>query len=118
MQATERKERKELRNSKRMGEEGIPDNDLQIVSGEKEFDNLDPKERAKMEEKRKLIRAGMGDTADGPEDSGFEIAKANNAAMAVLGICKKPYSVDGLSIADEREYGSDQVTKIRVWECS
>lgn len=112
-QAAERKERKENKHSKRLGEDGIPDNDLQVVSGERDLENLDPKERAKAEKKRGLIRAGMGDVGDGPEDSGFEVAKANTAAMAMLGVRSKPsFAVDGLDVADEREYGSDDVSRV------
>lgn len=87
--------------------------DLQIVSGERELDALDTKERAKLEKKRELIRSGMGATvADEPEGSGFEIAKASRVAMTMLGrgASSKPlFAVDGLDIADDRQYGSDQV---------
>lgn len=96
-----------------MSEDGIADDDLQIVSGERELDTLDTKERAKLEKRRELIRSGMGATvSDEPEDSGFEIAKASRVAMAMVGRGKpsRPsFSVDGLDIADDRHYGSDQV---------
>lgn len=109
-QAAERKERKESKNIKRMGEDGIGDDDLQVVSGERDLENLHPKERAKLEKKRGLIRAGMGVAADDAEDTGFEVAKASGAAMAMLGKRYKPkFAVDGLDVQDEREYGSDQV---------
>lgn len=109
-QAAERKERKETKNSKRMGEDGVPDNDLQVVSGERDLENLDPKERVKAEKKRNLIRAGMGAAAEDTDDTGFEVAKANGAAMAMLGKRHRPaFAVEGLDVADEREYGSDQV---------
>lgn len=95
-----------------MGEDGIADDDLQVVSGERELENLDPKERAKLEKKRGLIRAGMGAAADDAEDAGFEVAKASSAAMAMLGVRKKrPFAVEGLEVADDREYGSDKVGK-------
>lgn len=107
--AAERKERKETKNSRRMGEDGIPDNDLQVVSGERDLENLDRKERAKLEKKRGLIRAGMGAVADEEEDTGFEVAKANSMAMAMLGKRPRPsFAVEGLEIEDERQYGSDQ----------
>ncbi|CAM9738667.1 unnamed protein product, partial [Ectocarpus fasciculatus] len=107
--AAERKERKESKNSKRMGEDGIADDDLQVVSGERDLENLDPKERVKLEKKRGLIRAGMGAAADEEEDTGFEVAKASGAAMAMLGKRYKPkFAVDGLDVEDDREYGSDQ----------
>lgn len=114
MQAAERKERRETKHSKRMGEDGIADDDLQVVSGEREMENLDPKERAKVEKKRGLIRAGMGNvTDDVDEDTGFEVAKANNAAMAMLGGGRRPsYAVEGLEVADDRDYGSDEVGKM------
>lgn len=109
-QAAERKERKETKNSKRMGEDGIPDNDLQVVSGERDLENLDPKERAKLEKKRGLIRAGMGTATEEEEDTGFEVAKANSMAMAMLGKRPRPsFAVEGLEVEDERQYGSDQV---------
>lgn len=109
-QAADRKERKESKNSKRMGEDGIADNDLQVVSGEQELENLNPKDRAKLEKKRGLIRAGMGAATDDAEDTGFEVAKASGAAMAMLGKRFKPkFAVDGLDVEDDREYGSDQV---------
>lgn len=93
-----------------MGEDGVADNDLQVVSGEQELENLDPKERAKVQKKRGLIRAGMGAATDDAEDTGFEVAKANGAAMAMLGKKHKPsFAVDGLEVEDDREYGSDQV---------
>lgn len=110
MQAAERRERKLLKSKRQMGEDGIPEDDLQVVSGEQQLENLDPKQRAKMEHKRGLIRAGMGATADEPEKHGFEIAKASIAAQAMLGERKKPFEVDGLPIADDREYGSEQVS--------
>lgn len=98
-----------------MGEDGIADDDLQVVSGERELENLAPKERAKLEKKRGLIRAGMGAAADDVEDTGFEVAKANGAAMAMLGKRYKPkFAVDGLEVMDDREYGSDEV---RVFLC-
>lgn len=106
---------------KRLGGDGLADNDLQVVSGENELENLPPKDRAKLEKKRGLIRAGMGAAADNVEDSGFEVAKANGAAMAMLGKRPKPsFGVDGLDVEDDREYGSDQVggvvrTRQRVW---
>ncbi|CAM9476302.1 unnamed protein product [Ectocarpus sp. 6 AP-2014] len=107
--AAERKERKESKNSKRMGEDGIADDDLQVVSGERDLENLDPKERVKLEKKRGLIRAGMGAAADEAEDTGFEVAKASGAAMAMLGKRYKPkFAVDGLEVEDDRDYGSDQ----------
>lgn len=110
LQAAERKERKESKNSKRMGEDGVGDDDLQVVSGERDLENLHPKERAKLEKKRGLIRAGMGAAADDAEDTGFEVAKASGAAMAMLGKRYKPkFAVDGLDVEDDREYGSDQV---------
>ena len=97
IQAAERKERKETKNMKRMGEDGIGDDDLQVVSGERDLENLAPKERAKLEKKRGLIRAGMGAAADDVEDTGFEVAKATGAAMAMLGKRYKPkFAVDGL----------------------
>lgn len=109
-QAAERKERKDNKHSKRLGEDGIGDDDLQVVSGERDLENLDPKERAKLEKKRGLIRAGMGAAADEAEDTGFEVAKASGAAMAMLGKRYKPkFAVDGLDVQDDREYGSDQV---------
>lgn len=81
------------------------------MSGEQELDSLDPKARAKMEHKRSLIRAGMGTGVDAvAEMAGFEIAKANSAADAMLGVRRKPYEVDGVEIADERDYGSDDVS--------
>ena len=93
-----------------MGEDGIPDNDLQVVSGERDLENLDPKERAKLQKKRGLIRAGMGAAADDEEDTGFEVAKANSMAMAMLGKRPRPsFAVEGLEVDDERQYGSDQV---------
>lgn len=93
-----------------MGEDGIPDDDLQVVSGERDLENLDPKERVKAEKKRGLIRAGMGAVGDEPEESGFEVAKANTAAMAMLGVRSKPsFAVDGLEVEDDREYGTDDV---------
>lgn len=93
-----------------MGEDGIPDNDLQVVSGERDLENLDPKERAKLQKKRGLIRAGMGAAADDEEDTGFEVAKANSMAMAMLGKRPRPsFAVEGLEVEDERQYGSDQV---------
>lgn len=92
-----------------MGEDGLADDDLQVVSGERDLENLDPKERAKLEKKRGLIRAGMGIAADDPEDTGFEVAKANGAAMAMLGK-RASFAVEGLEVADDREYGSDQVS--------
>lgn len=96
-----------------MGEDGIADDDLQVVSGERELENLAPKERAKLEKKRGLIRAGMGAAADDVEDTGFEVAKASGAAMAMLGKRYKPkFAVDGLEVMDDREYGSDEVC---VW---
>ncbi|CAM9740804.1 unnamed protein product [Pylaiella littoralis] len=107
--AADRKERKESKNSKRMSEDGIADNDLQVVSGEQELENLNPKDRAKLEKKRGLIRAGMGAATDDAEDTGFEVAKASGAAMAMLGKRFKPkFAVDGLDVEDDREYGSDQ----------
>lgn len=110
IQAAERKERKESKNTKRMGEDGIGDDDLQVVSGERDLENLHPKERAKLEKKRGLIRAGMGAAADEAEDTGFEVTKASGAAMAMLGKRYKPkFGVDGLDVQDDREYGSDQV---------
>jgi len=95
LQAAERKERKENKNSKRMGEDGIADDDLQVVSGERELENLAPKERAKLEKKRGLIRAGMGAAADDVEDTGKRY--------------KPKFAVDGLEVMDDREYGSDEV---------
>lgn len=93
-----------------MGEDGIADDDLQVVSGERDLENLDPKERVKLENKRGLIRAGMGAAADEAEETGFEVAKASGAAMAMLGKRYKPkFAVDGLDVEDDREYGSDQV---------
>lgn len=110
-QAAERKERREVKNKRRMGEDGIPDDDLQVVSGERELENMDPKERVKLEKKRGLIRAGMGAATDDPEDTGFEVAKANSAVMAMLGQRQKPrFAVEGVELADDREYGSDQVS--------
>lgn len=109
-QAADRKERKETKHTKRLGGDGLADDDLQVVSGEKELENLNPKERAKLEKKRGLIRAGMGAATDDAEDTGFEVAKANGAAMAMLGKRPKPsFGVDGLDVEDDREYGSDQV---------
>lgn len=97
-----------------MGEDGIADNDLQVVSGERDLENLDPKERAKLEKKRGLIRAGMGAAADESEDTGFEVAKASGAAMAMLGKRYKPkFAVEGLEIQDDREHGSDEVQYAR-----
>ena len=98
-----------------MGEDGVGDDDLQVVSGERDLENLAPKERAKLEKKRGLIRAGMGAAADEAEDTGFEVAKANGAAMAMLGKRYKPkFAVDGLDVQDDREYGSDQVRLVDV----
>lgn len=108
--AADRKDRKDNKNSRRMTEDGLADDDLQVVSGEKELENLNPKERAKLEKKRGLIRAGMGAAADQAEDTGFEVAKASGAAMAMLGKrYKQKFAVDGLDVQDDREYGSDQV---------
>lgn len=111
-----------------MSEDGIAGDDLQIVSGERELDALDTKERAKLEKKRELIRSGMGDTvADEPEGSGFEIAKASRVAMTMLGrgtSSRPSFAVEGLDTADDRHYGSDQVgnflhpqgsNRIRMW---
>lgn len=101
-----------MKNSRRMGDDGIPEDDLQVVSGERDLENLDPKERAKQDKRRKLIRAGMGAVADDVEDTGFEVAKANSAVMAMMGGKKKAtITVDGLETADDREYGSDQVSR-------
>lgn len=98
-----------------MGDDGIPDDDLQVVSAERDLEYLDSKERAKVEKKRGLIRAGMGVAADEAEDTGFEVAKANGAAIAMLGKRHRPsFAVEGLEVADEREYGSDQVGLVDV----
>ncbi|CAM9182039.1 unnamed protein product [Choristocarpus tenellus] len=106
--ALERKERREIRHGKRLSEDGKGQEDMQVVSGNDDLENLGPKERAKVEKKRNLIRAGMGLTAGDGDTKGFEVAKASEAAAAMLGGRSRPkFAVEGLDVADEREYGSD-----------
>ncbi|CAM9283832.1 unnamed protein product [Discosporangium mesarthrocarpum] len=104
----ERKERREVRHGKRLSEDGVTREDMQVVSGNDDLEDLDPKERAKMEHKRKLIRQGMGVAQTEGEDAGFEVAKASNAASAIMGVRQPKFGVKGIDVKDERAYGSEE----------